>query len=258
MIFDVPDPKVTMTYFQQLQNIDIPISSLTRTRVYEQTFENGTTDTTAHNATQTVQSTEVYAGDYALEVTIASGNTGYIETPQRPVSPNQKVTFAYAHKEDTNITDIKLVVVWYRASGGIISTEEYTLTPSTSWQVDNRTTTAPSKAATMSLRMQGTAGTSDGTYYLDEITIDLVGQIYRVDGQGNIMVAVETEDVDMAKDATLSAFSDKFPSAAALSDALANPTTTIVGSALLGWDSAASNWERIQTDGSGRLKVWLG
>ena len=308
--------------FEKLQNIDIPISSLARTRVYEQTFEGGTTDTTANNATQTVQSTEVYAGDYALEVTIASGNTGYIETPKRPVSPHQEVTFAYAHKEDTNIEDIKLEVVWYRASGGIISTDEFTLTPSTSWQVDSRTVTAPSKASTMSMRMKGTAGTSDGTYYLDEITIDLVGQIYRVDGQGNIMVAIETEDVDMAKETTLSsilsqldvalstrasettlseikgqtdkltfdasdylyvnaaivanpsnldvllstrasestlnAFSDKFPSAAALSDALGNPTTTIVGSALLGWDSAASNWERIQTDGSGRLKVWLG
>jgi len=288
--------------FEKLQNIDVALSSVTRTRVYEQTFEDGTTDTTAVNATQTVQSTVVYAGNYALQVTIAAGDTGYIETPQRPVSPGQKVTFAYAHKEDSNITDIKLIVVWYRASGGIIDTEEFTLTPTTSWQVDNRTVTAPQTAASMSLRMQGTAGASDGTYYLDEVTIDLVGQIFRVDGAGNLKVAIEVDNAGLATEATLSGIkgqtdkltfdassylyvnaavvanpsnldvllstrasettlsglSDKFPSAAALSDTLANPTTTIIGSALLGYNSAGGVWERLQTDGSGRLLLWLG
>jgi len=48
----------------------------------------------------------------------------------------------------------------------------------------------------------------------------------------------------------------KLPDAAALSDSLANPTTTIVGSALLGFDGSV--WERLRTDGSGRLLIWLG
>jgi len=168
---------------------DIPLSAMMRTRVYEQTFEDGTTDTSVNNATQTVQTSEVYAGTYALQVTIAAGNTGYVETPARPVSPGQKVTFSFAHKENANIVDIKLIVVWYRANLNVISTEEFTLTASTSWQVDTRTVTAPQNAAYMGLRMQATAGASDGNVYLDDMFIDLVGQIFRVDGAGQIKVA---------------------------------------------------------------------
>ncbi|MEM4531660.1 MAG: hypothetical protein QXY39_07320, partial [Thermofilaceae archaeon] len=60
-----------------------------------------------------------------------------------------------------------------------------------------------------------------------------------------------------ASESTLTAFSNKFPGATALGDALSNPTTTIIGGALLGWDSAGGVWERIYTDGSNRLKVAL-
>ena len=74
------------------------------------------------------------------------------------------------------------------------------------------------------------------------------------DNPPNLDVALSTR----ASEATLSNLNNKFPSATTLSDTLTNPTTTIVGSALLGWDSAGAVWERIQTDGSGRLKVWLG
>jgi len=179
-------------------NIDVPLSTVARTRVYEQTFEDGTTDTTTSNATQTVQSTEVYAGTYALQITILAGQTGYVETPKRPVSPFQQVTFAFAHKEDANITDIKLIVVWYRASGGVISTEEYTLTPSTAWAIDARTVSAPQNAATMALRVQATAGAADGNVYVDEITIDVIGQVLRVDGAGQVKVA-DTDLLDGLK-----------------------------------------------------------
>lgn len=58
-----------------------------------------------------------------------------------------------------------------------------------------------------------------------------------------------------ASESTLSGLSGKLPSAQALGDALGNPTTTLIGSALLGWDSAAAAWERLLTDGSGRLVV---
>ncbi len=191
--------------FAYLQNIDVPVSALLALRVYLQDFETGTTDTTANNCTQTVQSTEVYAGSYALQATIAAGQTGYVETPSRPVAPNQRVTFAFAHKEDANITDVKLIVVWRRSSGGIINTEEYTLTPSTSWQLDARTVVAPKQAATMTLRIQATAGASEGNMYLDEITIDLVGQIFRVDAAGNLMIAIESDGVGLAKESTLNA-----------------------------------------------------
>jgi len=165
------------------------ILAMLRLRVYEQSFEDGTSDLTATNCTQTVQDTEVFAGTYSLEVTVSAGQTGYVETPVRPVSANQKVTFSYAHKEDANITSLKLIVVWYRENLHEIDTEEYSLTPSTEWTLDARTVAAPKRAAYMALRIEATAGSSDGHVYLDSITIDLAGQIFRVDGAGNLKVA---------------------------------------------------------------------
>lgn len=52
-----------------------------------------------------------------------------------------------------------------------------------------------------------------------------------------------------ATESTLSTFSGKFPSALALSDALSNPTTVLVGAALLGWDGVGSQWVRIRDGG---------
>lgn len=78
------------------------------------------------------------------------------------------------------------------------------------------------------------------------------------DGSNYLRVNVSADTVGLAKDSTLSSFSGKFPSATALADSLSNPTTTIVGAALLGWDSAGGVWERLKTDGSGRLLLWLG
>ena len=56
-----------------------------------------------------------------------------------------------------------------------------------------------------------------------------------------------------ASESTLSSFSSKFPSATALADNLGNPTTTLVGSALLGWDG--TYWRRVAVDASSRLRV---
>jgi len=56
-----------------------------------------------------------------------------------------------------------------------------------------------------------------------------------------------------ASESTLSALSGKFPSATALADNLSNPSTTIIGSAILGWDG--TYWRRIAVDTSGRLRV---
>jgi len=173
-------------------NIDTPLSSLLRVRVYEQGFEDGTSDLSTTNCTQAVQSTEVYAGNYALDVTIPAGNTGHIDTPMRPVSPNQRVTFTFAHKEDENITSVKLIVVWYRENLHVIDTEEFDLTPSTSWQLDSRTVAAPKNAAYMGLRMEATAGASEGHVYLDSMIMDLVGQVLSVDSEGNLKVTDES------------------------------------------------------------------
>ena len=189
---------VPLEAFNNLKDFfDIPISAIIRTRVYEQGFEDGTSDLTANNCTQTVQNTEVYSGNYALQITISAGQTGNVTTPSRPVSPNQRVTFAFAHKEDANITSVKLIVLWYRANGGLISSEEYSLTLTSSWKVDYRTVTAPNKAATMKLRLEATTGASDGNVYLDDMTIDLVGQIFKVDGAGNLAITIEEESIGL-------------------------------------------------------------
>ena len=65
----------------------------------------------------------------------------------------------------------------------------------------------------------------------------------------NLDVALSTR----ASESTLSSLDGKFPSAASLSDSLSNPSTTIVGSALLGWDG--SYWRRIAVDSSSRLRA---
>jgi hypothetical protein len=56
-----------------------------------------------------------------------------------------------------------------------------------------------------------------------------------------------------ASESTLSTLSGKFPSAVALSDSLSNPTTTIIGSALLGFDG--TYFRRVAVDTSSRLRV---
>ena len=184
----------------KLDNIDIPVSSLLRIRVYEQTFEDGTSDLTTYNCTQEVQTDQVFGGSYSLKVTIPAGQTGYVVTPSRPVSPYQRVTFSFAHKEEGDVAEVKLVAVWRRSSGGIISTEELNLTPSPEWNVDSITVVAPKQAASMELRMEATAGTSDAYVYLDEITIDLVGQIFKVDGAGNLQINIAAEEVGLLKE----------------------------------------------------------
>jgi len=127
-------------------------------------------------------------------VEIPATGTGYVETPPRSISPGQRVTASYAHKE-SNISSIKLVVVWYRDNLHIIDEEEFDLTPSDTWVVDSRTVVAPTSAAYVSLRLTATAGSgSPGHVYVDSIFIDLVGQILRTDGAGNIKTVDPTLD----------------------------------------------------------------
>jgi len=64
---------------------------------------------------------------------------------------------------------------------------------------------------------------------------------------------IDTQLSTRASESTLSSFSGKFPSATSLSDSLDNPTTTILGSALLGFDG--TYWRRVRVDTSGRLAI---
>ena len=47
----------------------------------------------------------------------------------------------------------------------------------------------------------------------------------------------------------------EFPAAATLADNSANPTTTAVGSHLMGYDSSNTNWNRVEVDDDGNLQV---
>jgi hypothetical protein len=87
----------------------------------------------------------------------------------------------------------------------------------------------------------------------DKLTFDTSNYL-----QVNVKALVNPPNLDVAlstraSESTLSALSGKFPSAAALSDTLGNPTTTIIGVANLGWDG--SYWRRLAADTSSRLKV---
>jgi len=93
----------------------------------------------------------------------------------------------------------------------------------------------------------------DGTYWR-RVSIDTYGKLRIVvesilANPPNLDVALSTR----ASESTLSGLSGKFPSAVALADNLSNPTTTIVGSALLGWDG--TYWRRLATDSSNRLRT---
>jgi len=166
---------------------DIPFSVMaSRTRIYEQSFEDGTTDTYADNAIQTVQSSEYYTGSYSLRVTVAPGQTGYIETPYKPISAGQKVGFSFAHKEDSNIESIEFVAVWYRSNGKELATEAFSITLSSDWDLYSKELTAPANAAYVSLRIRATAvsGEVSGNFYVDDINIDIYGQILKLEREG--------------------------------------------------------------------------
>ncbi len=61
-------------------------------------------------------------------------------------------------------------------------------------------------------------------------------------------------NVDLADSVTVTVDSE-FPAAAALQDDSSNPTTTSVGSHLLGYDSGNTNWNRVEVDDAGHLQI---
>ena len=61
-------------------------------------------------------------------------------------------------------------------------------------------------------------------------------------------------NVDLSDSVTVTVDSE-FPAAAALADDSGNPTTTSVGSHLLGYDSGNTNWNRVEVDDVGHLQI---
>lgn len=105
----------------------------------------------------------------------------------------------------------------------------------------------------------------DPKFIIDRLDLSVTGLRDALKGTGSKDFTTLEADVESvlsrlnvnldtrASESTLSTLSGKIPSAAALSDALANPTTTIIGGALLGFDG--TNWRRVRIDTSGRLAI---
>ncbi len=114
--------------------------------------------------------------------------------------------------------------------------------------------------ATDKLRISVVDALPSGTNLIGKIAGDqglALKQVGASDGRLNIYASyvANPSNLDVALSTRLSetTFTNRFPAGTALSDALSNPTTTLIGSCLLGFDG--TNWERIKTDGSNRLYV---
>jgi len=94
---------------------------------------------------------------------------------------------------------------------------------------------------------------ASGSIDILEILREMSWTFYNLSQQRRLLENIDVTLSTRASESTLLGFSGKFPSAAALSDSLSNPTTTIVGSALLAWDG--TYWRRVAADSSSRLRV---
>jgi hypothetical protein len=80
---------------------------------------------------------------------------------------------------------------------------------------------------------------------------ELFNKVLNTDNNDNNSLQVDIVD---ATGVTVTVDSE-FPAAGALSDDAANPTTTSVGSFLMGYDSSNTNWNRVEVDDDGNLQV---
>ena len=191
-VIGILDYDIIKTFLSNLDALDVKLSTLQRTRVYEQSFEDGTSDLTAYNCTQEVQDLEVFAGHYALKVTVSSGQSGYVETPRISISPYQMIKFSLVHKENEYVQSVKLVVIWRRIAGGEIERHEVTLTPFSEWIPEDVTLMSPKNTATMTIRFEITAKSGgNAIVYLDDIFMDRIGILMRQDSEGNVLVKDE-------------------------------------------------------------------
>jgi len=219
-VIGILDYDIIKTFLSNLDALDVKLSTLQRTRVYEQSFEDGTSDLTAYNCTQEVQDLEVFAGHYALKVTVSSGQSGYVETPRISISPYQMIKFSLVHKENEYVQSVKLVVIWRRIAGGEIERHEVTLTPFSEWIPEDVTLMSPKNTATMTIRFEITAKSGgNAIVYLDDIFMDRIGILMRQDSEGNVLVKDESIlsrlDIELstrASESTLSLILNKLDS----------------------------------------------
>jgi hypothetical protein len=76
----------------------------------------------------------------------------------------------------------------------------------------------------------------------------------KVDGSGTalpVSAASLPLPTDAATQTTLAALNAKLPAAAPVADNVANPTTTLLGACVMGWNSGTNQWKRWTTDSVG-------
>jgi len=138
-------------------------------------------------------------------------------------------------------------------SGIKSQTDKLTFDASNYLQVNVKATVNPSNLD-VALSTRASESTLSGIKsQTDKLTFDTSNYL-----QVNVKATVNPSNLDVAlstraSESTLSGLSGKFPSATALGDSLSNPTTTIIGGAILGFDG--TYWRRVRVDTSGRLAI---
>lgn len=97
-----------------------------------------------------------------------------------------------------------------------------------------------------------------GTQYTEgDVDSTITGTALMFEGGSNTLVAATGDatnglDVDVTRVQSTVTVDSELPAAAALSDSLSNPTTPLIGAAMVYWDSNATVWKRFEpaADGS--------
>lgn len=124
--------------------------------------------------------------------------------------------------------------------------ETFLGTATTPLQVSGTVTATPSGTQTVAGTVTANAGTNLNTSTL-ATQATLASLLTELQGKADL---AETQPVSFS-----GAIDTELPAAAALSDTLGNPTTPMIGAALLGTNTAGTAWERVRTDGLGRIKI---
>lgn len=114
----------------------------------------------------------------------------------------------------------------------------------------------------------GSGGSSDSVNVFHQSTIRHVSSITHVAGSLRLMSGTANDQLAVinhsgslsitcmtASGVAESCGGGALPTAAALSDTLGNPTTPMIGAALLGTNAAGTTWIRVRVDSNGRIQV---
>ena len=241
MIYESIDPGFLKT---KLDYIDLSISGLRDAIRGSNTKDFSTVQTTLDNIyAKTDVALSTLLSQSAFTTRWDSGIYGFDGTIARKILVDSNGKLIVTGTVTTSISEVK---VWDGTDYLAINTDG-------SLNVNNIDTALSTRLSdsTFTGRWDGGIYGFDGTT-ARKIKTDTSGKL-----QVDVLSTANPSNLDVALSTRLaeSTFTGRFPAASALGDSMSNPTTTTIGSALLGFDG--TNWERVYTDGSNRLKVTL-